>query len=60
MSVHKTSDIQNVAMQDIIQLLNAYAGKVSGPELLAIAANLTGKIAALQDAYTVTAEDAIK
>lgn len=61
MSTHKTSELHHqVAMEDMLLLLNAYAGRVSGLELLAIAANLTGKIAAMQDAATVTSEDVIE
>lgn len=43
-----------VAYQDLCALLNKHADKVSGLELLAIAANMLGKLVALQDQRTVT------
>lgn len=42
-----------VAYQDICALVNKHAGKLTAAELLAVAANMLGKLVALQD-QTVT------
>ena len=43
-----------IAYQDICQLVNKHANSLSALELLAIAANMLGKLVALQDQRTVT------
>lgn len=49
-----------VAYQDLNDLLRKHADKLSKPELLAVAANLVGKIAALQDQRTMTSEQVME
>lgn len=48
-----------VMYQDLAALLSKHKGKVSSLEMLAIAANMTGKIVAMQDQRTVTPQDAV-
>lgn len=43
-----------VAYQDIVALVRRNASKVTSLELLAIAANMVGKLVAMQDQRTVT------
>lgn len=45
--------------QDLIKLLSRH-GELSPPEMLAVAANLTGKLLAMQDQRTMTRETALK
>lgn len=42
------------AYQDIIALVVKHAGKVDATQMLAIAANLVGKLVAMQDQRTMT------
>ena len=49
-----------VAYQDLVALLNKHARKVSSLELLAIGANMVGKMIALQDQHKVTREEALE
>lgn len=49
-----------VAYQDIVKLLNKHAPKLSAAEMLAIAANMVGKLVALQDQRTMTADRAMQ
>lgn len=49
-----------VAYQDICALVSKHAAKVSAMELLAIAANMLGKLVALQDQRAITPRDALK
>jgi divalent metal cation (Fe/Co/Zn/Cd) transporter len=60
MSVHIAKAEHEVAYQELAALVNKHASKVSSLELLAIAANLVGKIVALQDQRTVTPAMAMK
>jgi hypothetical protein len=43
-----------VAYQDLCQLVNKHADKLTSLELLAVAANMIGKLVALQDQRAVT------
>lgn len=43
-----------VAYQDLCALVNRHADKLTAMELLAVAANMVGKLIALQDQRTVT------
>lgn len=43
-----------VAYQDVCQLVNRHADKLSALELLAVAANMIGKLVALQDQRITT------
>lgn len=49
-----------VAYQDLIALLNKHAGSLPASEMLAIAANMLGKLIALQDQRTMTRERALE
>ena len=49
-----------VAYQDLCALVNKHADKMSALELLAVAANMLGKLVALQDQRTVTSEKAMR
>jgi hypothetical protein len=54
MSVRMAKPEHEVAYQDLCALVNKHAGKLSAIELLAVAANMVGKIVAMQDQRTVT------
>jgi hypothetical protein len=43
-----------VAYQDIVQLVRKHADKLTPAELLAVAANMLGKLMAMQDQRTMT------
>lgn len=61
MSVKPTTPEQEVAYQDIAELLAKCGAKgISGLELLAVAANMVGKMMALQDQRVVTPALAIE
>lgn len=49
-----------VAYQDLTALVAKHADKLSSLELLAVAANMLGKLVALQDQRTVTPAKAMK
>ena len=49
-----------VAYEDLCALVNKHADKVSAEELLAIAANMVGKLIAFQDQCTMSQERAMK
>jgi len=49
-----------VAYQDICSLVNKHADKMSALELLAVAANMLGKLVALQDQRTTTPSQAME
>jgi hypothetical protein len=54
MSLKPTAPEHEVAYQDIHALVSKHADKLSALELLAIAANMLGKLVAMQDQRTVT------
>lgn len=56
MSIKQAGPEHEVAYQEICALVTRHADKVSPMELLAIGANMIGKLAALQDQRTVTKE----
>jgi hypothetical protein len=60
MSIHKANPEHEVAYNDLTELLRKHAGHVSAIEMLAIAANLVGKLVALQDQRKVTPAMALK
>lgn len=60
MSVRQAAPEHEVAYQDLVALINRHAGKVSAAELLAIAANMIGKLVALQDQRQMTPEMAMQ
>lgn len=49
MSLHQAKREHEVAYQDLCALVNKHADKIQAHELLAIAANMLGKLVALQD-----------
>lgn len=49
-----------VAYADLLALIRKHADKITAEELLAIAANMLGKLIAYQDQRTMTHERAIK
>lgn len=59
MSLHTAKREHEVAYQDLCQLVNKHADKLTALELLAVASNMLGKLLALQDQRT-TSVDAAK
>lgn len=59
MSTH-TKPEHEVAYQDLCKLVSKHADKLSGLELLAIAANMVGKLIAMQDQRKVSREAALE
>lgn len=60
MSIHKAKPEHEVAYQDLCALVSKHAHKLSSLELLAVAANMIGKLIAMQDQRTVTREIAME
>lgn len=60
MSVHLAKPEHEVAYQDLANLLRKHAANLSSLEMLAVGANMVGKLIALQDQRTVTPELAMK
>lgn len=60
MSVHLAKPEHEVAYQDLCQLMSKHASKLTALELLAVAANMLGKLVALQDQRATTPEMAMK
>jgi len=54
MSLHLAKPEHEVAYQDLCQLVNKHADKLTAIELLAVAANMLGKLVALQDQRTTS------
>lgn len=54
MSIHIAKPEHEVAYQDICALVSKHANKLSSIELLAVAANMIGKLVAMQDQRTIT------
>jgi hypothetical protein len=59
MSVHQAKPQHEIAYQDICSLLKKHAG-IPPLEMLAVAANMLGKMIAMQDQRTVTPEMAME
>ncbi|WP_407146282.1 hypothetical protein [Bradyrhizobium sp. ORS 86] len=59
MSVHLAKEEHQVAYQDLCALVAKHAGKLSPAELLAVAANMLGKLVAMQDQRVMTPEKAM-
>ena len=55
-----TKPEHEVAFQDLCKLVSKHADKLSSLELLAVAANMVGKLVALQDQRTVTPAEAME
>lgn len=60
MSVNLARPEHEVAYQDLANLLKKHANKLSSEELLAVGANMLGKLIALQDQRTMTNDRAMK
>jgi len=60
MTLQMAKPEHEVAYQDLAALLNRHAASVTALELLAIAANMVGKIVALQDQRVTTPEKAMR
>lgn len=60
MSMHSAKAEHEVAYQDLVALINRHAEKLTALELLAVAANMVGKLVALQDQRTTTPEMAME
>ena len=60
MSLRQARPEHEVAYQDLCVLLNRHADKLSALELLAVAANMLGKLLALQDQRKVTPTQAME
>lgn len=60
MSKYLARPEHQVAYQDLAVLLHKHADKVPAMELLAIAANMVGKLVAMQDERTVSCEMAME
>lgn len=55
-----TTPAHEIAFQDVAALLAKHAGALTPIELLAVAANMVGKIIALQDPYVTTSAVAME
>lgn len=60
MTLHTARREHEVAYQDLTALVRRHADKLTGLELLAIAANMLGKLVALQDQRSVSPEMAME
>lgn len=58
--VMDASEKHKVAYADVVALLQKHAAHLSALEMLAVAANLVGKLVAMQDARTTTLEAAME
>lgn len=59
MSVHKAKREHEVVYQELVALVNRHARHLTATEVLAIAANMVGKLVALQDQRTTTPDMAM-
>lgn len=60
MSIHLAKPEHEVVYQDLCQLVNKHADKLTSLELLAVAGNMLGKLIALQDQRTVSSTMAME
>jgi hypothetical protein len=60
MSLHLAKPEHEVLYRDLCALLNKHADKVTSRELLAVAANMLGKLLALQDQREMTTDLAMQ
>ena len=59
MKLTETSPQHEVAYKDLCELCAKHGAHVTASQMLAIAANMVGKLIAMQDARTMTPEDAL-
>lgn len=60
MSMRLAKPEHEVAYQDVCELLRKHAGKLTAAEVLAVAANLVGKLIAMQDQRAMSRIEAIE
>lgn len=60
MSLRPAKPEHEVAYQDMVALIRKHADKLTALELLAIGANMIGKLVAMQDQRTTTPQMAMK
>jgi hypothetical protein len=60
MSLRLAKPEHEVAYQDLCALVNKHAHSLSAIELLAVAANMIGKLVAMQDQRTITPDKAMR
>ncbi len=60
MSIHTAKPEHEVAYQDLCALVSKHSATLSSLELLAVAANMLGKLIAMQDQRTTTREIAME
>jgi hypothetical protein len=60
MSIHIASREHEVCYQDLCALISKHAAKLSKIEVLAIAANMVGKLVAMQDQRAVSVDLAME
>lgn len=60
MSLHQAKPEHEVLYQELIALVNKHAGKLDALEMLAVAANMLGKLVAMQDQRMVTPAHAME
>jgi uncharacterized lipoprotein YehR (DUF1307 family) len=60
MKIVEANDAHKVAFEDLGNLLAKHGQKVDAAQMLAIAANMIGKMIALQDERTMTSERALE
>lgn len=49
-----------IVYQDVVSLVQRYAGKLKPIEVLAVASNMVGKLIAMQDQFAVSPEQAMQ
>ena len=60
MKSHRAKPEHEVAYQDLVALVRKHADKMTSMELLAVAANMLGKLVAMQDQRKVTPAEAME
>lgn len=60
MSLHLAKPEHEAAYQDLCALVNKHASKLTAEELLAVAANMLGKLVALQDQRSMSTTKAME
>lgn len=60
MSLQLAKPEHEVVYQELVDLVKRHAGKLSAIEMLAVAANMLGKMIAMQDQRSVTPATAMK
>lgn len=58
--IHQAKPTHEVAYQEIVALVNRHADQMTPMEILAIAANMLGKLLAVQDQRRITPAEAME